>query len=410
MVRLVNGDALDRIGRGLLKLTVIALPCFALAGCDLLASDGPNANNVLAGASERRKPDPASFERFALVGVDGKIASDVERFYRPLPTSVPSVFRGEQAFGLLGVGDLLRISIWEVGAPAGGLFNREGKGGGGELTVRVEADGTIPIPYGGRVVAAGRSVAATERAVEQRLKDKAVDPQVTIFVAEPVSGSVSVQGEVAKPGLAPLVKPGARILDAVALAGGSKFPPYETNLRLTRGNATLNIGLQGVIEEPEIYNVRVGGGDALLLTRATRKFVALGAVLKPGDQLFLRGSLTLSDAMGLVIGLDSQRSDAKAVFIFRREPVELAQQWGSTLASQGGEKAGVPTVYQVDLKDPRSFFVLSSFPVRPNDILYVSTAPLADVAKFMQIISGATATVAIPRTLFGNYPSSGGGF
>jgi hypothetical protein len=40
----------------------------------------------------------------------------------------------------------------------------------------------------------------------------------------------------------------------------------------------------------------------------------------------------------------------------------------------------------------------------------VSTAPLADVAKFMQIISGATATVAIPRTLFGNYPSSGGGF
>ena len=48
---------------------------------------------------------------------------------------------------------------------------------------------------------------------------------------------------------------------------------------------------------------------------------------------------------------------------------------------------------------------MNAFPVRPGDILFVSQAPLADAAKFFQILSGATATVAIPRTLGGNFPS-----
>jgi hypothetical protein len=43
--------------------------------------------------------------------------------------------------------------------------------------------------------------------------------------------------------------------------------------------------------------------------------------------------------------------------------------------------------------------------MQPNDILYVSPAPLSEASRFFQILSGATSTVAIPRTLLGNYPS-----
>jgi polysaccharide export outer membrane protein len=389
--------------RTLLPRLLVISSAFVFTGCDLLPSDGPSANNVLAGAAQRRKADPAEAPRFALVSVDSKIAAEVDRFYEPQLAAPAALFSGAPAFGRLGIGDLLRVTIWEAGGGSGGLFSREGRGAATEVVVRVDADGSVAIPYAGRLDAAGYTISSLEKAVEASLVGKAVEPRVTIFVAEPISSSVSVQGEVGKPGLVPLVKPGQRILDVIASAGGSKLAPYETNVRLTRGQATIETSLQTIVDRAAVYNVRVAAGDSVLLTLNQRKFIALGAISKPGDQVFTKSTLSLSDALGQVWGLDPQRSDAKAVHLFRREPAELMQRCGITLEPR--EQGAVPVVYQVDLKDPRTYFVLNSFPVRPNDILYVSTAPLADLAKFMQILSGASATVAIPRTLGGNYPS-----
>jgi polysaccharide export outer membrane protein len=380
------------------------LPSLGVAGCDLLPSDGPNANNVLAGAIEKKKADPAAAVQFALVGIDSRIASEVDRFYQSSPITLPAAFRKNPGFGIVGVGDTLHVTIFESGGTSSGVFSQAGKGGAPELSVRVDADGMITIPYAGRIQASGRNIPSIEKAIERGIADQVVEPRVMVFVAESVSSIVSVQGEVAKPGFVPLVKPDARILDMIALSGGSKYPAYETGVRLTRGRATIDVGLQTVIDQPNVYNLKVDGGDALLLTRTIRKFIALGAVLKPGDQIFTKGSILLSDALGQVIGLDAQRSDAKAIYLFRKEPAELARRCGIALSA--GNREFVPVVYQLDLKDPKNFFVLSSFPVRPNDILYVSSAPLADVSKFMQILAGASGSVAIPRTLFSSYPAA----
>ena len=150
-------------------------------------------------------------------------------------------------------------------------------------------------------------------------------------------------------------------------------------------------------------DVPVAAGDAVLVTQRLQKFIALGAVAQPGEQIFRKSQLTLADGLGQAFGLDSQRSDAKGVYLFRREPVELARRYGVPLLEE--DRDTVPIVYQLDLKDGKSFFVMNQFPIRPNDIVFVSTAPLAEAARFFQILSGATATVAIPRTLGGNFPS-----
>lgn len=384
---------------GVLRRGILACALVVVSGCDLLPTDGPNANNVLAGAAERRKAEAAAMGRFALVGLDSRIASEVEQFYRPSLVSPPAAFQKVKAFGTVGVGDLLRLTLWE--APGSGLFSREGKNGA-EVDLRVDADGTISVPYGGRIPAKGRTVGALEKAVEESLKTLTVDPHATILVAESISGSITVQGEVAKPGPVPLVRPGERILDAVALAGGAKFPPYETTVRITREGAAFDVGLQALIDHPDVYNLKLSGGDSILLIRTPHKFIALGAVGNPGAHFFTKSAPTLSDALGQVLGLESQRADAKAMYLFRKEPVELARRCGVMLEMD--EHQRVPVVYQVDMKDPKSLFVLGVFPVESRDILYVSTAPLSDVGKFMQIVSGATSTVAIPRTLFGNFP------
>jgi polysaccharide export outer membrane protein len=269
----------------------------------------------------------------------------------------------------------------------------------------VDVDGSIAVPYAGRFHVAGQRLSDIEAAIVQRLGGQAVQPQATVTIDTGVSSSASVQGEAVKPGPYPIVKPDQRVLDLLAMAGGSKYPPYETNVRVTRGASTVSMSLQDVINEPRIYNVPIGAGDTLLVTRSPQKFLAFGAVLQPGEQMFHKAPLTLSDAWGQIQGIDANRGDAKGVYLFRREPVALARQLGVQVLPE--DQQTVPVVYQLDLKDPRSFFVMTTFPVVPNDILFVSTAPLADLRTFMQILSGSSAAVAIPRTLGTNFPAGG---
>lgn len=389
-----------RFGKGVSRWLAAAALCGCLAACDLLPSDGPNAMGVLAHASENRKADPASVMRFALVTIDAGIARDAEQYYQPVLPTVPAVFQRPGAFGRAGVGDVLRVTIWE--ASETGLFTgRERKGS--DVTVRVDVDGTIALPYTGRFMARDRRLSDIENDIVARLAGKAVDPQATVMVAQNVSSAASVQGEVNKPGPYPVERTDQRVLDMIALAGGTKYPPYETSLRLTRGQSTMSIQMQDLVDRPETFNVPVAAGDALLLSRRPQKFVALGAVLQPGEQIFRKIPLSMTDALGQSVGLEASRADAKGVYLFRREPVDLARRYGVQLLAEDRET--VPIVYQLNLKDPQSFFAMNAFPVRPGDILFVSQAPLADAQKFFQILSGATATVAIPRTLGGNFPS-----
>ena len=301
--------------------------CVVAAGCDLLPSDGPNANAVLSQAAARVKADPASVTRFALVDIDAKISREADRFYQPVASSMPAEFTRSGAFGRAGIGDVLKVTIWEAGDV--GLFSRDRKGT--DVMVRVDVDGTISLPYTGRFAVAGRRLSEIEATIVSKLASQASQPQATVIVADNVSSSVSVQGDVIKPGPYPVSKTNLRILDMIAFAGGAKYAPYETAVRVTRGRSTVVVGLQEVIDEPDGYNVPVAAGDAVLLSRKQQKFLALGAVVQPGEKFFTKATLTLSECLGQVLGLDSSRSDAMGVYLFRREPLDLARRYGIQL-------------------------------------------------------------------------------
>ena len=71
---------LSRHARSVGLWTVGLVLGVAVSGCDLVPSDGPSANNLLAHASENRKPDPAAEMRFALVDVNARVAREVDRY------------------------------------------------------------------------------------------------------------------------------------------------------------------------------------------------------------------------------------------------------------------------------------------------------------------------------------------
>jgi len=86
--------------------------------------------------------------------------------------------------------------------------------------LQVDASGNIALPLVGSVAAQGMSPAQLSRELEQLLGVRYLrNPQVTVTVASSVSQKVSVEGEVAEPGVYPLTGP-TTLLGVLALAKG----------------------------------------------------------------------------------------------------------------------------------------------------------------------------------------------
>ncbi len=84
---------------------------------------------------------------------------------------------------------------------------------------RVRSDGKISLPFLNDVMAAGATPNVLGAQMQTRLKEFINNPVVTISLEEVRQLSISVIGEVARPGIYPL-EPGATVLQAMAAAGG----------------------------------------------------------------------------------------------------------------------------------------------------------------------------------------------
>jgi len=84
--------------------------------------------------------------------------------------------------------------------------------------------------------------------------------------------------------------------------------------------------------------------------------------------------------------LKDERADADGLFIFRYEKA-TALNWSEPPVA--GADGKVPVVYQVNLRDPSTFFVAQNFPIEDGDLIYVANSPAAELEKFLRIAVGA---------------------
>lgn len=115
--------------------------------------------------------------------------------------------QGDQREYLMGPHDLLEITVFQVEDLS--------------RTVRVNARGSFSLPMVGQVDAAGRTASEVEAMISDKLRECCLqEPQVTIFIKEFVSQRVTVEGEVAKPGVYALTGR-TTLLQALAMASGA---------------------------------------------------------------------------------------------------------------------------------------------------------------------------------------------
>jgi len=381
----------------------------ATAGCNsFLPSSGPRIEGIMRPASvQGGDPGPASDPalKYALLTLDSAVVAGLEGD-RPNTLFSAGLQSRAAAEVRFGVGDILSITIFET--QSGGLFIPADSGArpGNFVTLpqqQVGRAGTVTIPFGGEIRALGHTPGELEKAIAGRLRQRALEPQVIVTLVERRSAIVSVVGDIDQSLRFSLDPGGERLLGAIARAGGTRFAPHETLVTLQRGGVSESAIMADIVEDPRL-NVQLAPDDTIVVARQQRYFLALGAVGQTASvtQLnrrfpFEDRRLSLGDAIARAGGLQDDRANPSAVFLFRFETHRALQRLG--VATAGFPPAEVPTVYRADLLNPTSMFLVQRFPMRHNDLIFVSNSPSTDLLKFLQVILPIAQTGALSATM-----------
>lgn len=370
-----------------------------LAGCsaaaDLVPKDGPTAAVVRRDA-EVEVQTPERPLAYALVELSPATVNIVNRTTQ---ASVPRFHdlparKGSNDEAPLGVGDVISVTVFEV--LAGGLFiPAEASVRPGNLvqmpSQQIDGAGQINVPYAGPVTVAGKTAKQVSEEISRRLSHRAIEPQTIVSVVERRANGVSVLGEVNLPTRFSMDPGGIRVLGAIARAGGSKSPPYESIVTLQRGRATQQALLSAIVKDPN-QNVSLAPGDSVFVTREPKAFMAFGATPETSTSisgptrrfLFESDNFTLAEGLAKAGGLVASRSDPRGLFVLRFEKRAALAALGVDVSAYSQDI--VPTVYSVDLSRTEGFFLMNSFYLRHMDMVVATDSPTADFVKFIAIM------------------------
>lgn len=361
----------------------------AVSGCAVFPTAGPLVKNI---EDEYRSGTVRPFE---LVEVNTKSIEVLRRRVEPgLSQSFGAEGRHVPEI-VIGVGDSLALTIWEVGSEslfsassAGGAMQAGSGGGSRAATIPeqvVDTDGSITVPFVGPVKVAGLTPQKVQSQIQAQLQGKAAKPQVLVGIARNNSNTITVVGEVTGGARVPLSARGDHVLDVIASVGGVKTAVHESTIKLTRDNRSVSVPLSRVIDDPA-ENIYVRPGDVMAVTRRPQTFTALGATGRNTQIAFDASDVTLVEAIAKAGGLLDNRADPRGVFLFRQEPRDLVRQLAASADEMPLNEGSVPVIYQLDLSMAGSYFLAQNFTLRDRDILYVSAARANELEKFLQLI------------------------
>ena len=257
----------------------------------------------------------------------------------------------------------------------------------------VDTKGNIRVPYAGRIRAKGLTPEEVEQTIVETLKNRAIEPQAVVALAEQRTSLISVLGEVNTPSRFPASATAERVLDAITRAGGPKGQGFDTWVMLERNGRRATVPFGALVYEPN-NNTYVHADDTVYVYREPQTFIAFGASGQQGQFNFDAWRISLAEAVAKAGGLNDAFADPASVYLYRGEPRAVAVALGVDITRFPGPV--IPVVYHVNFRDPAGYFLATKMQMRNKDVLYISNAVAIEAVKVMQYIRLVTATVNDP--------------
>ena len=356
------------------RFAFVALAAAALSGCATLPTSGPTGSDI---RSQIAKDAGA----LGMTLVQVQTVNDL-----PRPPAPPAPFRPDYtpppSTELVGPGDVLNVAIFETGVA---LFGRTAAIGGEGASnfdaaaraerfppLRVSDQGTITIPYVGQVNVAGRTTRDIEVQLRQALRGKSQNPQVLVSIAEGLTNSVIIGGDIARPGRLVLPTNREKLSEVIALAGGNKGEIRDLVVRVSRNDTVQEWRLSDVLDNPEL-DLRIFPSDRITLIRQPRSFTVLGAPGQTSQFPFPGARASLIEAIATAGGANPNSGNARAIFVFRIDR-----------DAAGNE---VPMVYHFNMMQASSYILAQKFAMQDKDVVYIGNALANQPSKLIQVLS-----------------------
>ena len=360
-------------------------------GSQLLPDSGPNALDVKMGNTWNGPP-------YGRVKLSPEVVNILDEYG---PRTLSALFGDHRRPPevKIGIGDIVNITVFE--SAAGGLFipAEAGVRPGNFVSLPnqpVDTKGFLFVPYAGLIPAAGKRPSEVSQEIVDRIKDRAIEPQVEVSVVTQNSSLITVIGEVAgatafsPTGRIAAALSGERLLDVITRAGGLKDQGQDTWVVLERHRRRAAVPFGSLIYEPG-NNIWVWPNDTIYLYKEPQTFLAFGASGLQGQFPFSAGAgssawrMTLAEAVAAAGGLLNLMADPGSVFLYRREPRELAELLGVDCSKMDGPT--VPIVYGVSFADPAGYFLATRVQMHNKDVIFVANAAAVDITNFANFLN-----------------------
>jgi polysaccharide biosynthesis/export protein len=204
---------------------------------------------------------------------------------------------------------------------------------------------------------------------------------------------ITVLGDVTRSGRIPAQLTPERILDTISRAGGIAGPGPDEWVMLEREGRRALSPFGALIYEPA-NNVYVHPNDIIYVYREPQTFLAFGALGNQQQIPFGVWRISLAEAVAKAGGLKDEVADPASVFLYRGETREVAEAMGIDCSNFQGPI--IPVIYNINFRNPGSYFLATTFEMRNKDVIYVSNSVSVEATKFLTYVRTVNATINDP--------------
>lgn len=354
----------------------LALPIVLvlLQGCSLPQGAGM-ASQVMAGFEA---PDADFDVQFVSAGTLAMLAS-WPQLADPNAIGGWIGHQGGPASTLIEAGDVLTVSVWNNEENA--LLGTPGQKQISIPPLTVSPDGTVFLPYAGKVYVAKMTPDEAREAVEGALLAVMPTAQVQLSVESGRRNVVELISGVAAPGAYPLPDRNYTVLSLLAAGGGASPALTNPQVRLMRDGRIHGVSLDTLLGDPAL-DTTLRGGDKIYVEGEDRYFLSLGAAGKEAQNFFPQAVVTALDAMSLIGGLADASADPKGILVLRNYPA-------TALHAGGVGPVKARTIFVFDLTTADGLFSAGEFTIQHRDLVLVTESPVVSARTAISLFASA---------------------